>query len=65
MAELVAAVAASHAPLITGAPESAEAGQRERVYAGLAALRRELGRARPDALVVCSNEHFTNFFLDN
>jgi aromatic ring-opening dioxygenase catalytic subunit (LigB family) len=65
VAELVAAVAASHAPLITGAPETAEAGQRERVYAGMGALRRELERARPDVLVVCSNEHFTNFFLDN
>ena len=65
MAELVAAVAASHAPLMTAAPESAEAGQRERVYAGMATLRQELERARPDALVICSNEHFTNFFLDN
>lgn len=65
MAELVAAVAASHAPLITAAPESAEPGQRERVYAGMAALRDEIERARPDVLVICSNEHFTNFFLDN
>jgi aromatic ring-opening dioxygenase catalytic subunit (LigB family) len=65
VAELVAAVAASHAPLITAAPESADAGQRERIYAGMAALQRELERARPDALIICSNEHFTNFFLDN
>jgi len=65
VAELVAAVAASHAPLITAAPETAEAGQRERVYAAMAALRGELERARPDVLIVCSNEHFTNFFLDN
>jgi len=65
VAELVAAMAASHAPLITAAPESAEAGQRERIYAAMAALRQELERARPDALIICSNEHFTNFFLDN
>jgi len=65
VAELVAAVAASHAPLITAAPESADPGQRERIYAGMAALREELERARPDALVICSNEHFANFFLDN
>lgn len=65
MAELVAAVAASHAPMITGAPESAVPEQKARVYAGMAALRDELQRARPDALVICSNEHFTNFFLDN
>ena len=65
MAELVAAVAASHAPLITGSPESAEPAQKDRVYAGMAALRAELEEARPDALIVCSNEHFANFFLDN
>lgn len=65
MAELVLAVAASHAPFITAGPETAEAGQRERVYAAMDALREELVRARPDVLVVCSNEHFTNFFLDN
>jgi aromatic ring-opening dioxygenase catalytic subunit (LigB family) len=65
MAELVAAVAASHAPMITGSPESADAAQKDRVYAGMAALRAEVERARPDALIICSNEHFTNFFLDN
>jgi aromatic ring-opening dioxygenase catalytic subunit (LigB family) len=65
MARLVAALAASHAPMITGSPESAEPGPRERVYAAMAALREELEEARADILVVCSNEHFTNFFLDN
>lgn len=65
MASLVAAVAASHAPTLTAAPESAGAGERERIYAGMAVLRAELDAARPDALVICSNEHFTNFFLDN
>jgi aromatic ring-opening dioxygenase catalytic subunit (LigB family) len=65
VARLVAALAASHAPLLTAAPESADPGQRERVYGAMAALRAELEAARPDALVVCSNEHFTNFFLDN
>lgn len=65
MAELVAAVAASHAPFITAGPELAEAGQRERVHAAMADLRAELERVRADVLIVCSNEHFTNFFLDN
>jgi aromatic ring-opening dioxygenase catalytic subunit (LigB family) len=65
VASLVAAVAASHAPTITAAPETAEPGQRERVYAAMDALRAELEATRPDVLVVCSNEHFTNFFLDN
>jgi hypothetical protein len=65
VAELVAAFAASHAPLVTAAPETAERGARERIHGAMGELRRELERARPDVLVICSNEHFTNFFLDN
>jgi aromatic ring-opening dioxygenase catalytic subunit (LigB family) len=65
MAELVAAFCASHAPLITAAPETADPGAKDRLYAGMAELRRELEAARPTVLVICSNEHFSNFFLDN
>ena len=65
MAELVAAFAASHAPLITANPESAEAGARERIHGAMHRLRDELRAANPTALVICSNEHFTNFFYDN
>jgi hypothetical protein len=65
LARLVVVGAASHAPMLTGAPDSAEPGSRDRVYGGLASLRAELEAARADVLVVCSNEHFTNFFLDN
>jgi hypothetical protein len=65
VAHLVAVAAASHAPLITAAPEAAEPAARERLMAGFAALRAELAAARPDVVVVCANEHFTNFFLDN
>ena len=65
MAELVAAFCASHAPLITAAPETADPGAKDRLYAGMEALRQELEAARPTALVICSNEHFSNFFLDN
>jgi aromatic ring-opening dioxygenase catalytic subunit (LigB family) len=31
----------------------------------MAGLRQEIEAARADVLVICSNEHFTNFFLDN
>ena len=65
MAQVVAAFAASHAPLITAAPEAAEPERRERIYAAMGELRREVEHARPSAVVICSNEHFTNFFLDN
>jgi aromatic ring-opening dioxygenase catalytic subunit (LigB family) len=65
MAELVAAFVASHAPLITANPESAEQGQKERIHDAMRRLHEELVAARPTALVICSNEHFTNFFYDN
>jgi aromatic ring-opening dioxygenase catalytic subunit (LigB family) len=65
MARLVAALAASHAPLITANPESAEPGPRERIQAAMRRLGEQVRAARPTALVICSNEHFTNFFYDN
>lgn len=65
MAEIVAAFVASHAPLITANPESAEDRQRERIHGAMHRLRAELQAARPTAIVICSNEHFTNFFYDN
>ena len=65
MAELVAACVASHAPLITANPESADGGQKDRIHGAMYRLAEELRAARPTALVICSNEHFTNFFYDN
>ncbi|MBI2755360.1 MAG: hypothetical protein HYX52_01480 [Chloroflexi bacterium] len=65
MAEIVAAMAASHAPLITAAPETAPEDRRARVYAAMEELRAEIERAHPTAIVIASNEHFSNFFLDN
>lgn len=65
MAEIVAAFAASHAPLLTAAPEAADPEQAKHIYSALEQVRAELESARPDALIICSNEHFTNFFFDN
>lgn len=65
MAEIVAAVATSHAPGITGFPERAAEGQAERVHAAFAAANGMLDRARPQAILGISVEHFTNFFVDN
>lgn len=65
MGEIVAAFASSHAPLLTAAPEAADPAQTRPIYEALQQLREQLSAARPDALVVCSNEHFTNFFFDN
>lgn len=65
MADLVAAFAASHAPLIVSDPDSARAEQKRRIHEAMYQLRDELLAASPTALVICSNEHFINFFYDN
>jgi 2,3-dihydroxyphenylpropionate 1,2-dioxygenase len=61
---IVAALAASHAPGITGWPESAPAEQTERFFKGYEKLRETLIAGRPDLLVVITPEHWANFFLD-
>lgn len=65
MSEFAGAFAASHSPGITGFPQRAEAGARERVGAGYAELGRRLAAGGAEALICVSVEHFTNFFLGN
>lgn len=65
MGEIVAAFATSHAPGMTGLPQLADSRQRENVYRAFGELRRRLEAARPDVIVGISNDHMTNFFLNN
>ena len=65
MAEIVAAVASAHAPGLATRPDPDPAGMKERFYSALRQARDRLDQARPDALVVVSNEHLQNFFFDN
>ncbi|MBI4269494.1 MAG: extradiol ring-cleavage dioxygenase [Candidatus Rokubacteria bacterium] len=65
MAEIVAALLTSHAPLITGKPEIAKPEQRDRLYAGFHELRRRLAAARPDLIVMFVNDHLQNFAYNN
>src|SRR5262245_23200005 len=65
MAEIVAAALTSHAPLITGKPEIAEPGQRDRFYAGYREIRRRLAAARPDLIMMFVNDHLQNFPYSN
>lgn len=65
MAEVVAAFCASHAPMMLAARESAPQEQRERFFAGLDAATRGVREVGAEATVIVSNEHFTNFFLEN
>ena len=65
MAEISIAYCSSHAPMMAAAADSAPKEQRESFFGALEAIRADARRADVQACVVMSNEHFTNFFLEN
>jgi protocatechuate 4,5-dioxygenase beta chain len=65
MAQLVAAVACAHGPMMAVRPEPDADGSKARIYAAFAEARARLARAHLDSLIVVSNEHLQNFFFDN
>src|SRR5438105_3676757 len=65
MAEISLAYASSHAPMMAAARDSAPEEQRNTFFGALDAIRDEARRRDIQAVVVLSNEHFTNFFLEN
>lgn len=64
MARVVAAFGSSHAPMMIAAPDTAPQGQRERFFGGLTQAVERVRDSGAQAVVVISNEHFTNFFLE-
>jgi hypothetical protein len=65
MAEIVLAYAASHAPMMSAARDSAPEAQRNNFLGALADIHTLAAERDVQAAVVLSNEHFTNFFLEN
>jgi hypothetical protein len=65
MAEIVLAYCASHAPMMSSAREAAPAEQAANFFGALDRIRDEAVERGVEACVVLSNEHFTNFFLEN
>ena len=65
MAEIVLAYCASHAPLMMSARDAAPPQQRDRFFGALTYIKDEAVARGVQACVVFSNEHFTNFFLEN
>jgi hypothetical protein len=65
VAEIVLAYCSSHAPMMSSAREAATEEQREHFFGALDFLREESVKRGVQAVVVLSNEHFTNFFLEN
>ncbi|MGH9110346.1 MAG: 2,3-dihydroxyphenylpropionate 1,2-dioxygenase [Acidimicrobiales bacterium] len=60
---VVGVFATAHSPGITGFPERTEAAKREPVEAAFRKVRDRIRTLAPDALVVASVDHFTNFSL--
>jgi Catalytic LigB subunit of aromatic ring-opening dioxygenase len=65
MAEIVLAYCSSHAPMMSAARDAAPEEQRDDFLNALDGLRNEARERDVQACVVLSNEHFTNFFLEN
>ncbi len=65
MATIVAAMAATHAPGLTGWFDQAPPSDREVVTRGYGALRRRLENARPDVLLMLSNDHLLNWPINH
>jgi len=65
MAEIVAAMAMTHSPGLTGWFDRAPTTHQEQARAALADMRRRLEAARPDVLVLVSNDHLLNWPINN
>ncbi len=65
MATIVAAMAMTHAPGLTGWFDRAPERDREAVRRGTAELRQRLEAARPDVIVMLSNDHLLNWPINN
>jgi hypothetical protein len=65
VAEIVLAYCSSHAPMMSSARMAAPEEQRNNFFGALDFLRAEAAERGVEACVVLSNEHYTNFFLEN
>jgi aromatic ring-opening dioxygenase catalytic subunit (LigB family) len=65
VAQIVAAMAATHAPGLTGWFDQASEADRTMVREGYGELRRRLEAARPDVLLMLSNDHLLNWPINN
>lgn len=65
MAELVGVFAASHTPVMLNFPEAIPGADREAIFGAFRELGDALRRAEPHTVVVVTDDHVHNFFLDN
>jgi hypothetical protein len=65
MAEIVAAMAMTHSPGLTGWFDRAPEEHQQLALGATAEMRRRLDAARPDVLVMFSNDHLLNWPMNN
>jgi aromatic ring-opening dioxygenase catalytic subunit (LigB family) len=65
MAEIVGAFATSHTPVMLNFPDAIDKADRGDIYAGFLRVGAALARSKPDVVVVISDDHLHNFYLDN
>jgi aromatic ring-opening dioxygenase catalytic subunit (LigB family) len=65
MAEIVGVFATSHTPVMLQFPEAIPAKDREEIFSAFRGVGETMAAARPQALVVFSDDHLHNFFLNN
>lgn len=65
MAEIVGVFATSHTPVMLNFPDAISEQDRGDIFSAFKAFGDELRAARPDAVIVISDDHVHNFFLDN
>lgn len=65
MADIVMAYSTAHAPMMTADPGSAPEEMAKNFFGALGVARDKAEALDPQAVVMVSGEHFTNFFLDN
>jgi aromatic ring-opening dioxygenase catalytic subunit (LigB family) len=65
MAEIVGIFATSHTPVMLQFPDAIPAGDREEIFAVFRDVGKAIAATRPQAIVVFSDDHLHNFFLNN
>src|SRR5215471_8113968 len=65
MAQIVAAMAMTHSPGLTGWFDRAPKEYQEQALRAMGEMRERLARARPDVVVVFSNDHLLNWPINN
>lgn len=65
MAEIVAIHAVSHTPVMINFPSAIPDDHRERIFASFRQVGEQIVDAKPDVVIVISDDHIHNFFLNN